>query len=251
MNQNNCALIVSSCDDFSDLWDPFFKLFFKYWPDCPFKVYLVSETKTYSDNRVSMIHSGVGVLWASRLKLAIKHVGTPYFFYLQEDYILKSPVDTKKILELLHVLVANKAAYIRLRPYPPPYKKFKQYKDIGEVKKGSKSSISCQATIHNSTIFEGFLRDGDTGWDTELEGSVRSGIIKEPFLSVYKSVIFYPQATAVKKGIWMYDAIKLCEKEGIQIDKSRRKIESPLHYYLRVTGILPIADRLILWLSPK
>ena len=39
------AVVVSSCDAYSDAWKPFFKLFFKYWSDCPFPIYLVTNTR--------------------------------------------------------------------------------------------------------------------------------------------------------------------------------------------------------------
>ena len=40
--KNKFAILIVSCDKYSDLWDPFFKLFFKFWPDCPFNIYLLS-----------------------------------------------------------------------------------------------------------------------------------------------------------------------------------------------------------------
>jgi hypothetical protein len=251
MNQNNCSIVVSSCDNFSDAWDPFFKLFFKYWPDCPFKIYLIAEKKKYEDSRVTTIMLGEDKHWASNLKISLQKINTPYFIYLQEDYLLKSTVDTKKIVRLLDILVENKGAYMKLRPSPVPQKRFKEYTNVGEIEKDTKYSISNQATIWHTKTYEDFLVHGETGWDTEFRGSARSHEIKEPFLSVYEDVLDYPKVTAIKKGIWMYDAIKLCEKEGIKIDRSKRKIETPLHYYFRITHILPIIDRLNLLLSAK
>ena len=85
MQNKNCSIIVSSCDNFSDLWEPFFILFFKYWPDCPFKIYLISETKIYSDEKVEMISLKKDMGWASNLKAAIRRINTPYFIYFQEE----------------------------------------------------------------------------------------------------------------------------------------------------------------------
>jgi hypothetical protein len=42
-SSDNLAVIVVSCDLYSDVWKPFFTLFFKYWNDCPFPVYLTSN----------------------------------------------------------------------------------------------------------------------------------------------------------------------------------------------------------------
>ena len=35
-----CSVLVPSCDAYADLWIPFFALFWRYWSDCPFPVYL-------------------------------------------------------------------------------------------------------------------------------------------------------------------------------------------------------------------
>jgi len=39
----NCSILIPSCDKYSDLWRPFFTLFWRHWPDCPFPVYLGSN----------------------------------------------------------------------------------------------------------------------------------------------------------------------------------------------------------------
>ncbi len=44
------AVLVVSCDNYSDVWSPFFELYSRFWPDCPFNTYLISNTKEYSVN---------------------------------------------------------------------------------------------------------------------------------------------------------------------------------------------------------
>ena len=50
---NKCSVIISSCDKHEDAWMPFFHLLKKWW-DCPYPVYLVTETKSYSDPDLSI-----------------------------------------------------------------------------------------------------------------------------------------------------------------------------------------------------
>lgn len=239
-----CSIVVSSCDAFSDVWEAFFTLFFKYWPDCPFPIYLISETKKYADDRVKMINIGEDKKWATNLKNALKNIDTKNIIYLQEDYLLESEVDTERILKLLNILRENNAAYLKLFPSPVPKKKFGGYEDIGEIKKGDKYSISLQAAIWDKKISESLLVDGESGWDMEFKGSIRSVDAKEPFLSVYNNALDYFYATAIKKGVWYYDAVKLCEREGINIDKTKRKIETFGHFVLRKTKIIVVAQKI-------
>ena len=48
MSNNRCAVLVTSCDSYSDIWDPFFKLMDAYWQDIPYKVYLNTETVEFN-----------------------------------------------------------------------------------------------------------------------------------------------------------------------------------------------------------
>lgn len=242
--ENNCSIIISSCDNFSDVWHPFFTLFFKYWPDCQFKIYLISEKKTYPDNKVSAILLGEDKKWASNIKLALQRINTPYIIYFQEDYFLKSPVNTKRIISLLDFAVKNNVGCLRLFPAPKPERKSADNPEFGEITKGKMYSVSLQAAIWKKEVFENLLVDGETGWNMEIDGSKRSTNITEPFLSVWDKVFDYPSATAIKKGVWLYDAVRLCEREGIKIDTTKRKMEKKSRYFLRITGLLGAINRL-------
>jgi len=37
------CVLIASCDAYSDAWAPFFALMKKYWPDCPYPIYLISN----------------------------------------------------------------------------------------------------------------------------------------------------------------------------------------------------------------
>ena len=42
------SILINTCDKFEDCWNPFFKLFKLYWPDCSGIIYLNTEYKDYS-----------------------------------------------------------------------------------------------------------------------------------------------------------------------------------------------------------
>jgi hypothetical protein len=241
--EKDCSIIVSSCDNFSDVWEAFFTLFFRYWPNCPFKIYLISETKVYPDERITTISLGEDKKWASNIKLTLQKIDTPYVIYFQEDYLLRSSVDTGRITGLLDFAIKNNAGCLRLFPAPKPDKKLPDSPGLGEITKGKLYSVSLQAAIWKKEVFEALLADGETGWNMEIDGSKRSADIKEPFLSVYDKALDYPDATAVKKGKWLYDAVKLCEKEGIKIDETKRKVETRIRYFLRISKLPRILNR--------
>ncbi len=58
MDEPGCAVLVMSCGAYRDLWTPFFTLFWRYWPDCPFEVYLGTDCETFDDRQVTMLAVG-------------------------------------------------------------------------------------------------------------------------------------------------------------------------------------------------
>lgn len=218
---NTCTIVVSSCDAYSDAWYPFFTLFFKYWSDCPFSMYLISDRKKYLDSRVNVLQIE-DKKWASNMLEALGSIKTPYILYMQEDYFLKSRVDTKKILWYVEKMSEWDAGYLRLMPSPKPDRVFEADHSFGVISTGSPYRVSLQAAIWSVETLKKILRPGESGWDMEKKGSERSGVLSELFLSSYKPVLDYYAPTAIKKGRWMPGALWLCKKEGIVVDVSVR-----------------------------
>lgn len=97
------SILVNTCDSFEDCWEPFFRLWSLYWPDCPARVYLNTEYKTYSgpEKNVVSLRSCAGrtipgrrrATWSECLKWALEAMETDTVLYMQEDYFLTAPVD--------------------------------------------------------------------------------------------------------------------------------------------------------------
>ena len=220
-NHKTCSVVVSSCDAYQDAWEPFFTLFFKYWPDCPFPVYLIANKLKYNDSRVTTINIENDRKWSANLKEALKHASSPSVIYMQEDYFLQGRVDTERIVALVKYMANGDIGYLRLFSSPGPDHNFTNDLDLGEIDKNAPYRTSTQAAIWDVEVLDQLLIDGETGWDFEAKGTARSCRIKKKFLSVKKPVIDYPKATGIKKGGWTYDAIALFEKEGIKINSQR------------------------------
>lgn len=232
--EKKCAVVVSSCDKYSDLWDPFFTLFFRYWPDCPFSVYLVSNTKTFNDYRVKTILVGEDRGWASNIKTIVSGLEEECVLYMQEDYFLQSLVDTKKIKDLLKYMSVELIGSIRLIGSPEPKYKHSNPFGLYEVKKNEQYRVSLQGSLWDKGVFLNLLKDGESGWDMEKEGSLRSNDLKEVFLSTQKKfpVLDYYYYTAIKKGMWMPGAVRLLRRENIKIDISKRGVRSEIGFVL-------------------
>jgi hypothetical protein len=223
MQANNCAIVINSCDKYSDAWDPFFTLFFRYWPDCPLRLILISNGLEYKDARVAT-HKIINDLgWSGNLIETLKSIPEEYIIYMQEDYFLKEKVDNEKVLSALKLMTETNAAYLRFYPCPGPDLPFGNNQEVGTISRAASYRNSTQASIWDKQVLFSLLNSKETGWDFETKGGLeRSRQIERPFLAYKKPIINYI-CTAIEKGQYRRDAIKFCKKEGIIINTKRIK----------------------------
>lgn len=240
----DCVIFIAAKDIYADTWDIFFSLFFKYWPDCPFPVYLVSENKTYFDPRIIPMvvpenpEKSWGEQWASRMKNALDKINSPYFIFLHTDYMFKEKVDTERILKLLKIAQNNNIGNIRLYPLPAPSKKWgvSEGEKLGLIEKSDDYSVSLQVALWNRGFFEKILKDGWSPVEMELIGSKEVALMSELLLSVFKNDPAISYINALKKGKWLYDAVSFIKKEGLYF-KPILPVEGLSGYYMRVSGL--------------
>lgn len=235
------AMLISSCDTYSDLWKPYFTFFFRYWQDCPFPIYLVANDLQYEDERVITIRLGSDHGWACNTRKALEQVQFPYVLYTHEDFFLNRRVHSTRILQLIGYMESRGAGYLRLYPSPGPDEICADNPEVGEIKKGSEYRTSLQAAIWNREVMLSLLVDGENAWQMERDGSLRSNGLDVPFLSVRRDAVtgkikdppLSYFCTAVYKGLWMRKAVEFCANEGVPIDLTRREVENARHEFMR------------------
>ena len=250
---SNIAVLVSSCDEYADVWDPFFWLFWKYWADCPYPVYLNSVTKPYTSSKVRQILVGSRLGWGDGLLKTLQIIkettSSKYLILLLDDYLVDRPVDSEMMDKGVNALDSLNGNYLRLFPKPPPDIVIPQYDFIGKISKGAPYRLSLQASLWRLDILMALLRPGDTPWDMELFGSERSNRY-DGFYSTYQPFIRY--INGVERGAWTSEAVELMNDEGIEIDFSSRgvlteytkTVETPLS--MLVKQLIPLRARLFL-----
>ena len=223
-NYNDCSVVISSCDTRNDIWHPFFTLFFRYWPDCPFPIYLISNYKKYNDPRVKTISVGEDRGWATNMKTALKQIPTPYVLAMLDDLFLEKNTNTNYIKSLVNHAQNNSIGYIGLVPFFDIDKDYTDAFNLGRISK-SVDRISHRASLWDKKVLSSLLVDGENVIQMEIEGSKRSHSVTAPFLSVKEPVMYYHVRSAIIRGKWMCDAVKLCRKEGIKLDFDKRSID--------------------------
>lgn len=189
------SIVVSSCDKYAQFWDPFFTLLNKHWPELTtthksVPIYLISNTKTYQNERVKTINIPDEISWSDNMLDALEHIKTKYILLFLDDYWLDAKVDQNRLLELILVMNKEDAAYLQLFVDPLEAhlsKHVAKNKNVVYKDKFQKYRASLQLAIWETKALKQILRSKESAWDFELAASIRSSGYPKEFLTVKNS----------------------------------------------------------------
>ena len=246
--QRTC-LLISSCDSYSDAWHPFFALFNRYWPDCPFPIFLVSNDQTVDIKGVQCISLGQDQKWASNMLRALEVLPFEQILYFQEDYFLQRPVNNDTIFQMMQFAQDSGAGYIRLTGAPDPDVPHTNALGLGLLSPDLKFRVSLQASLWQRQTLLDLLIPGESGWDMEIIGTARARRLDAPFFGVYRRspMIDYYESTGILKGKWVPGALRLCRREGIDVDTSRRETHGEWPFIVKQFRNTPVVKACRTW----
>lgn len=219
------SIIIYSCWKNKDMWEIFSILFRKYWESCVYKVILVTDE--YYNEGKSNVFDDIVVLdgtWAEMIKAAIEKAGTKYVMLWMDDYLLCDYVNNDDIQKQMERAKKYNAANLRLVESPKCSGHYKNQKNIGYYDLGEPYSLATQVGIWDTAFLREIIVDKWSAWDFERQGSMLHRKIKQPLLTALDYV--FPYEEGVRKGKWMTAGEKLCRRNGIRIDTSKRPIMS-------------------------
>lgn len=234
-NAHNCCVVITSCDAYHDAWDPFLQFFDRYWPDCPWPAWLITNKRTVQHSHVQTFATGSDPSWADNLLKLLDDLRPDSIVYMHEDFFLQNPVDSNRLQQVVDYASQSGVGYIRLAGKPEPDLTHDNPFGLGELSRGLKFRCSLQAAWWNVETLRKLLVRGENAWQMEVDGSRRSDQVPEPFLSVRSDqpLIDYYHETGILKGRWLPGALKFCRREGIAVDTSHRPIHPRLPLFLK------------------
>ncbi len=221
----NCCVLVVSCDAYADLWPPFFTLFKRYWPDCPYPVYLSSNFIPYPNPEITTVLIGKDHDWSTSLMTALAMpdlMDYAYLLLILDDLLITKVVETSKINQCLDFLHSHQGSYIRLSPVPPPDIIVDGCPWVGQILPGAPYRASLQASIWKKDCLQSLLKPGESPWDFEILASRRSDVDKRFFCTVKRS---FHYINSVVRGQWTAEALELLNKEYIVTSTSNRNTQ--------------------------
>ena len=231
--KNRLAVLVVSCDNYSDLWKPFFSLFWLFWSDCPFDVYLLSNNTNPAIPQVKSLLVGDDISWSNSLQKGLSLLKEDYVLLFLDDLFLLEPVKTKEVLEVFSWAVESDINYVRMNPMRnKPDESLDE--SIGILSKGAIYRTSTVVSVWKKNVLLDLLKDGESAWDFEVYGSIRSDKY-DRFYASWKD--YFTITNAVIKGKWQKSAVRELKSLSVEIDLTSRKImtfSETIIQYLRI-----------------
>jgi hypothetical protein len=218
----NCALLIPSCDLYSDLWKPFFAVFFRNWPDCPYEIYLGSNTFDFSDSRVKVLKSGHGANWADRTLDHLGQIKEPIILLWLEDFFLRSRVDSGAVSDVFREFCVRDAHMLRLVRRPGPTFLLSGL-PFGPISPNAAYRVSTQVAFWRKETLMNLIAPGESIWQFEHAGSVRSNSYSSGFYAVGRDVVPYKHHV-VERGQWFPWEAWHFGRMDIGCDFNRRRI---------------------------
>lgn len=231
---SSVAVVVSSCDAFFDAWRPFVFFFRKHWPDCPFPVHLIVNQLKVRSSVVRPVPVGPDRDWAANMEVALASISQPYILYFQEDYFLTGPINDAQLADDFTYAFDHDVATFCFYPRSQLEPNFQSLNDrYGIVPRDSDGRTRLQVTLWKKEVLQATLRPGESAWNMEARASERTRDLLVLCYSQQQSLPVPYLMSAIVRGLWMPEAISMCEKEGVEISPRFRSTHSDVHWRRR------------------
>jgi hypothetical protein len=234
----NATILISSCDAFADCWPPYMHGLTKYWPDCPYSIYIITNFRTDVPPPAQALAVGTDRGWTANTRAALERIDTPFVIYTHEDFWIKAPVRTRAIVDYVALLEAGAADYVRLYPWAEHDRPFTADPRLNVLAETHRYRACLQMAAWRKSVFMDLLRDGENPWQFEIQGSVRSRQYADRFVGVRRFINGADRSnhegidyvcTAINKGRWSPEARRYADAEQLAIDFSNRPPERWFH----------------------
>lgn len=237
MGANNCTVVVNSCDNYEDVWLPFFVALTSNWGNCPYKIVLNTESKEFYFNgsnisTLSHINPKEKDNWGKRLRTLLKHIDTEYVILLFDDFIMEDSVSQAKIDKCLNWMEndSNITVFYFLNTIGKNIQD-ERFEGFERVPQRQNYRLNSSPALWRKEKLLQFTGNIDNPWAWEFFGSARTYKDKSLFycanIDAEDTFIYnYKLGGAIHRGKWVKSVIDpIINKYNLKIDLSLRGIE--------------------------
>ena len=221
-NSLSFAVLVLSCDKYSDLWPAFFFQFKKHFPDLGcVPVYLGSNTEVCDEPGVVSILSGPDSDWSSSLKAILQQIPEDNLFVILEDLFPCTDIDPGCLEEVIEFMGAGDVCHVKYWNNPQAHIPVNAM--VSRYPAGMPYLASVCGFWRRQTL-EDLLVCGETAWDFEINGSYRASFLGG-FFGLNTPLFGFKNL--VEKGRWIAASVAWASAEGLPLTLEKRPAEDP------------------------
>ena len=233
--QSETTILVMSCDAYRDLWHDFAVLKKKYWADCEYPTYLVTNNTECEEEGIKTICCGDDLNWTGRLLFALNTVKSKYVFLLLEDYYITNTVDSKTVRDVVEFIKDNNVKYYKLEErawLDANYYNNSSYLKVIDDK--VPYGISLVSSIWDVSFLQTILDGQDyPAWEFEVRRNQPNDISKgRNDLCLADSRNILQIEHMVQRGKYIRSAVKGVESRGDILTKKRGLLSPLMCLYL-------------------
>lgn len=204
--ENDVTIVFCTCDKYYDLWNDFFRLLKKYWPEFHGTIILNSESKEITMPGLSIskpLNCSSDLSWEDRLALSLKKVKTEFVLIMLDDFFLKRKVHTEEFEKSLEIMKKTPAV-VSITYLREPGVTQKRYKNNYYIRRRiAPYKMTAHITLYRKDYLLNILRKNESAWEFETNGTVRSWFLKGVFLGPinnFNPVFSYDFGSLVIRG---------------------------------------------------
>lgn len=236
------AIMITSCDAYMDCWKPMIFSLDKYWPDCEWPRYIVTNYK--EDN--SLFNTGFVKVgddkrsWCNLARMGMEAIDAEYILFFQEDYWLGRKVDNEAIKAHVKYMDDNHVDYLKIQD------------DIRRDDLRIGNSDYCMNPIDmryafntaiafwRKTAILQLLPEDWNGWQFERQ---ITPYVKEHNIQINSQTLYSTQyvakgiktiqGDAIVRGVWTPSAVEFMKQYGFEDVLTKREVMGPVNQWVR------------------
>jgi hypothetical protein len=173
MNIPNLSIVIVSCWKYRDTWEPLSETFKRYWADCEYKKFLITDK---CDPKLSTCFNYIEVAgdydWSTQLAVAITKINDDNILLLLDDFFLRTKVNSRKLFEIYNEFVGDNLDYLRIIKRPRPDIKIKN-RIYGKSYLNHSYAVNTQPALWKKNVLSKILCNGESIWEFERNARLR------------------------------------------------------------------------------
>jgi hypothetical protein len=220
------AVLICSSDNRMDIVQRVLPSLFRFWPDCPYPIYVGLNSNCELAPRVKTLVAQPSE-WRKECFEQVAQISETHVIVLLDDFLIQQPVDTQRITTLVDVALHSNISYLRLMPFGKSSLKYltalMRMGDRGRIHMITKDRpfySGLQIALWNRAHFMSLLQLRGSIWEFEHQRvlGVNHYVVTENPAIQYSHL--------VEKGRWLPYAQSLLKRAGLPANLGERQVWS-------------------------